>query len=214
MVRFPVVDTPFAYNVILGRPGLNAFRAVVSTYHQKMKFPTKNGIVEVTCDQKEARRCYNLSLKKGEDKGKMKRKERDEPEAPEQKKFKPERMEPIEEFKTVELIAHQPGKTTRIGSKMSRLVEIMMVEFLRENVDMFAWSPSDFRGINPEVIVHRLNVDPMTRLVKQKKRTFGAKRNKIIEEEVKKLLDAGYVSEVQYTDWLANVVVVLKASGK
>ncbi|KAL0452595.1 UNVERIFIED_CONTAM: hypothetical protein Slati_1237600 [Sesamum latifolium] len=33
MVRFLVVDTPFAYNVILGRPGLNLFRAVVSTYH-------------------------------------------------------------------------------------------------------------------------------------------------------------------------------------
>ncbi|KAL0360969.1 UNVERIFIED_CONTAM: Retrovirus-related Pol polyprotein from transposon opus [Sesamum radiatum] len=214
IVRFLVVDTPFAYNVLLGRPGLNAFKAVVSTYHQKMKFPTKNGIDEVTCDQKEARRCYNLSLKKGEDKGTMKRKEREEPKALEQKKFKPERMEPIEEFKTVELIAHQQGKTTRIGSKMSRRVEIMMVEFLRENVDMFAWSPSDFRGIDPEVIVHRLNVDPMTRPVTQKKRTFGAERNKIIEEEVKKLLHAGYVSEVQYTDWLANVVVVPKASSK
>ncbi|KAL0455841.1 UNVERIFIED_CONTAM: hypothetical protein Slati_0923300 [Sesamum latifolium] len=59
MVRFLVVDTPFAYNVILGRPGLNLFTAVVSTYHQKMKFPTKNGVGEVSCDQKEARRCYN-----------------------------------------------------------------------------------------------------------------------------------------------------------
>ncbi|KAL0355819.1 UNVERIFIED_CONTAM: hypothetical protein Sradi_4028800 [Sesamum radiatum] len=78
---------------------------------------------------------------------------------------------------------------------------------------MFAWSPSDFKGINPEVIVHRLNVDPMVP-VKQKKRSFGVKRNKIIEKEVKKLLEAGYVSEVQYTDWLANVVVVPKASGK
>ncbi|KAL0413601.1 UNVERIFIED_CONTAM: Retrovirus-related Pol polyprotein from transposon gypsy [Sesamum radiatum] len=214
MVRFLVVDTPFAYNVILGRPGLNAFRAVVSTYHQKMKFPTKNGIGEVTCDQKKARRCYNLSLKKGEGSEKLERKEKEDPKGPEQKKFKPERMEPVEEFKTVELIAHQPEKTTMIGSKMSKVVETMMIEFLRENVDMFAWSPSDFRVIDPEVIVHRLNVDPMMRPMKQKKKTFGAERNKIIEEEVKKLLEAGYVSEVQYTDWLANVVVVPKASGK
>ncbi|XP_011083381.1 uncharacterized protein LOC105165923 [Sesamum indicum] len=35
MIKFLVVDTPFAYNVILGRPGLNAFRAIVSTYHLK-----------------------------------------------------------------------------------------------------------------------------------------------------------------------------------
>ncbi|KAL0344630.1 UNVERIFIED_CONTAM: hypothetical protein Sradi_4294300 [Sesamum radiatum] len=71
-------------------------------------------------------------------------------------------------------------------------------------------SGKDFQGINPEVIVHRLNVDPMMRPVKQKKRSFGVERNKVIEEEVKKLLEAGYVSKVQYTEWLANVVVVPK----
>ncbi|KAL0451562.1 UNVERIFIED_CONTAM: Retrovirus-related Pol polyprotein from transposon gypsy [Sesamum latifolium] len=97
---------------------------------------------------------------------------------------------------------------------MSKKVDTLMIEFLKENVDMFAWSPSDFKGIDAEIIVHRLNVDPMVRPVKQKKRSFGAERNKIIEEEVRKLSKAGYVSEVQYTDWLANVVVVPKASRK
>ncbi|KAL0406538.1 UNVERIFIED_CONTAM: hypothetical protein Slati_3967700 [Sesamum latifolium] len=59
---------------------------------------------------------------------------------------------------------------------------------------MFAWSPSHFQGIDPEIIVHRLNVDPQVKPIKQKKRTFGVERNKIIEEEVNKLLEAGYVS--------------------
>ncbi|KAL0402088.1 UNVERIFIED_CONTAM: hypothetical protein Slati_4238700 [Sesamum latifolium] len=66
MVKFLLVDTSFAYNVLLGQPGLNAFKAIVSTYHLKMKFPTKNGVGEVSCDQREARRCYNLSLRKGD----------------------------------------------------------------------------------------------------------------------------------------------------
>ncbi|KAL2226722.1 UNVERIFIED_CONTAM: hypothetical protein Sindi_2030900 [Sesamum indicum] len=39
LLRFLVVDTPSAYNVILGRPTLNAFQAVISTYHMKIKFP-------------------------------------------------------------------------------------------------------------------------------------------------------------------------------
>ncbi|KAL2243756.1 UNVERIFIED_CONTAM: hypothetical protein Sindi_0493600 [Sesamum indicum] len=60
MVKFLVVDTSFTYNVILGRPGLNSFRAVISTYHMKMKFPTEYGIGEVSCDQKKARKCYNI----------------------------------------------------------------------------------------------------------------------------------------------------------
>ncbi|XP_075500197.1 uncharacterized protein LOC142538782 [Primulina tabacum] len=39
MTTFTVVDTPSAYNGILGRPALKDFRAVASTYHQKLKFP-------------------------------------------------------------------------------------------------------------------------------------------------------------------------------
>ncbi|KAL0329077.1 UNVERIFIED_CONTAM: Retrovirus-related Pol polyprotein from transposon gypsy [Sesamum radiatum] len=39
-------------------------------------------------------------------------------------------------------------------------------------------------------------------------------RNKIIEEEVEKLLKAGYVAEVQYTEWLSNIVFVPKATRK
>ncbi|KAL0373879.1 UNVERIFIED_CONTAM: Ribonuclease HI [Sesamum radiatum] len=54
----------------------------------------------------------------------------------------------------------------------------------------------------------------MMRSIKQKKRSFGAERNRIIEDELNKLLKAGYVSEVQYTDWLANVAVVPKALEK
>ncbi|KAL0462026.1 UNVERIFIED_CONTAM: hypothetical protein Slati_0090200 [Sesamum latifolium] len=93
-------------------------------------------------------------------------------------------------------------------------MEALMMEFLRDSVDMFAWSPSDFKGIDPEVIVHSLNVDPIAKLVKKKKRSFGVERNNIIEEEMNKLLDTGYVSEVQYPEWLSNVVIVPKSSGK
>ncbi|KAL0445346.1 UNVERIFIED_CONTAM: hypothetical protein Slati_2257300 [Sesamum latifolium] len=172
MIRFLVMDTLFAYNVILGRPGLNLFQVVVSTYHSKMKFPTKRGIGEVSCDQKEARKCYNLSLKKGTHEEKMKRKEKEEDEVVDMerlKKLKAERIDLIEEHKSIELIPGEPNKATRIRSRMNETLEAMTIEFLRKNADMFAWDPSDFKG---------------------------------------------YVSEVQYTEWLANVVVVPKASGK
>ncbi|KAL2248079.1 UNVERIFIED_CONTAM: Retrovirus-related Pol polyprotein from transposon opus [Sesamum indicum] len=79
---------------------------------------------------------------------------------------------------------------------------------------MFAWSPSDFTGIDPEVIVHRLNVDPMARPVQQRKRSFGSDKNEVIRQEVDKLLKAGYVSEIQYTSWLSNMVLVPKSSEK
>ncbi|KAL0433515.1 UNVERIFIED_CONTAM: hypothetical protein Slati_2685800 [Sesamum latifolium] len=39
LLKFLVVDIPSVYNVILGRPTLNTFRAIISTYHMKIKFP-------------------------------------------------------------------------------------------------------------------------------------------------------------------------------
>ncbi|XP_065039397.1 uncharacterized protein LOC135673925 [Musa acuminata AAA Group] len=44
MTTFLVVNLPTAYNAILGRPTLNKVRAVVSTYYQTIKFPTRAGV--------------------------------------------------------------------------------------------------------------------------------------------------------------------------
>nr|XP_009402046.1 PREDICTED: uncharacterized protein LOC103985918 [Musa acuminata subsp. malaccensis] len=58
MSTFLVADLPTAYNAILGRPTLNKIRAVVSTYHQTIKFPTHVGTGEVWGRPQESRRCY------------------------------------------------------------------------------------------------------------------------------------------------------------
>jgi hypothetical protein len=68
-------------------------------------------------------------------------------------------------------------------------------------------------GIDPSVIVHRLNVDPYSRPVRQR-RTFAPERNQAIAEEVSKLLKVGLIWEVDYPEWLANVVLVKKANNK
>ena len=69
-------------------------------------------------------------------------------------------------------------------------------------------------GIDPDVAMHRLQVDPDHPPVKQKRRKFTPEWNKVVNEEVQKLLDIGSVREVHYPDWLANVVVVRKKNGK
>jgi hypothetical protein len=63
MVKFLIVDRVSAYNAIIGRTTLNDLKAVTSTPQLSMKFPTEEGVGVVKGDQKEARRCYNLSLK-------------------------------------------------------------------------------------------------------------------------------------------------------
>ena len=62
-VRFVIIDAPSAYNVLLGRPSLNAIKAIPSTYHMVIKFPTANGVGMVRGDQCMARECYSVSMK-------------------------------------------------------------------------------------------------------------------------------------------------------
>ena len=52
------------------------------------------------------------------------------------------------------------------------------------------------------------------RPVLQKVRRFHPDRQKIIRDEIDKLLEARFIREVEYPDWSANVVVVPKNEGK
>ena len=69
-------------------------------------------------------------------------------------------------------------------------------------------------GIDPSVITQRLNTNPSFKPVKQKRRSLAPERQKAINEEVGKLLQARAIREVEYPEWLANVVLVKKANGK
>ena len=62
-VRFLIVDASSAYNMLLGRPSLNAIRTVPSAYHMVIKFPTENGVGMVRGNQRIARECYSASMK-------------------------------------------------------------------------------------------------------------------------------------------------------
>ena len=77
-----------------------------------------------------------------------------------------------------------------------------------------AWSHADMPGIDPEIIMHKLQVDPLHQPVRNKRRKFAPERDAIINNEVKSLLGEGFIREVQYPEWLPNVVVVKKKNGK
>ena len=61
-VTFLVVDCSSAYNAILGRPTLNSWKVVTSTYHLMIKFPTDYGVGELRVNQVATRECYIVML--------------------------------------------------------------------------------------------------------------------------------------------------------
>jgi hypothetical protein len=91
---------------------------------------------------------------------------------------------------------------------------MVLVDFLRANADIFAWSPSDMPGIPREVAEHSLDILPHSRAVQQQLRRFNEERRQAIGVELRKLLEAGFIKEVFHPTWLANPVLVKKKNGK
>ncbi|KAL1225423.1 hypothetical protein V5N11_009074 [Cardamine amara subsp. amara] len=61
IVEFTVFDPPTVYNVISGTPWIYKMKALPSTYHQCVKFPTTNGVGTIKGDQEMSRSCYLTS---------------------------------------------------------------------------------------------------------------------------------------------------------
>ena len=204
--RFLVVDASSAYNMLLGRPSLNAIKAIPSAYHMMIKFPTESGVGMVRGDQRVSRECYSASVKqKAIDNVNM-----DELDMRDEVFTRPE---PSEELEPVS-VDDDPEHLAYIGSKLAKDLKSLLTQFLRQNKDVFAWKQADMGGIDPTVITHRLNTSPSFKPDKQKQRNFAPERQKAINEEVDKLHQAGEIREVEYPEWLANVVLVKKAKGK
>ncbi|XP_024033525.1 uncharacterized protein LOC112095658 [Citrus clementina] len=83
-----------------------------------------------------------------------------------------------------------PGKTIRIGSRLKREQKQELVKCLQAHADVFAWIHEDMPGIDPE------------------------ERYEAVNDEVEKLLRAGFIREVSYPEWISNVMLVKKANGK
>ena len=85
---------------------------------------------------------------------------------------------------------------------------------LRSYLDVFAWSYEDMPGLDPTIVQHHLPILPHARPVKQKLRRLHPRWSLQVKEEIQKQLRVGFLSVVEYPEWLANVVPVPKKDGK
>ena len=102
---------------------------------------------------------------------------------------------------------HDSSRLLKIGSQLRTKLRDQLIDFLRHNLDVFAWTHADMTGISPDVACHVLNIDPTKVPVKQKKRSMGAERLAAIDEEVKSLLANDFIREAIYPEWIANPVL-------
>ena len=130
-VRFLIVDVLSAYNILLGRPSLNAIRAVPSAYHMVIKFPTANGVGMVRGDQRIVTECYLASMKQ-KAVGSI---YMDELDMRDEISIRPT---PLEELEPIQL-NNQSEHLVYVGSKLAKDVRDPLIHFLKQNIEVFPW---------------------------------------------------------------------------
>ena len=125
-----------------------------------IKFPTEYGVREVRGDQIAVHKCYIAIVMDDHLQTMRIEKQRTV-------------VEPVERLKEIPLDNTRLDQTTRIGTLASLTIRLALATFLKENQDVFAWNHEDMPGIDPSVMVHRLNVSPSFPPIRQKKRVFG-----------------------------------------
>ncbi|GJT99347.1 reverse transcriptase domain-containing protein [Tanacetum coccineum] len=194
-MKFIVVRAPSPYNIILGRSGLKTLRAIPSTIHSMMKFPTPKGVATLVTRTVIITECRRLEKKQ---------------------MIKGESSEGEKEVAATEEVLVNPSfpdQRVTIGGGLSEACRDQLRCLLKDNMGVFVWEPSDMTGVLRKIIEHALNVNPSLDPVCQKQRTFSLKKSGAVTNEVAEWVKASIVRPVIYPTYISNPVLVKKGDG-
>ena len=190
MTDFIVVDTPSAYNAILGRPFLSGIRGVLSIHHNVLKFPVGARVGEVRGDQQAARHCHAVSTdlatlaersaqvaaESSQGDAEQDHYIQDDGEVPDIVVEDSEEEEqgwasghPPDQLENISIKEGDLTKVVKIGGELDDGVKEDLIKLLREYSDIFAWSHEEMPGIPLSLATHRLAIDATFKPVKQKR---------------------------------------------
>ena len=112
------------------------------------------------------------------------------------------------------VIGDDPEKFFQIESQLPQQEREELIEFLKQNIDVFAWNTYKAPRVDPKFIYHHLNVNPLIAPKKQPPQRLPKEHAEAVRDEVARLKQVGAIKEVFYPEWLVNTVVVKKKNGK
>ena len=98
------------------------------------------------------------------------------------------------------IINTNPEKFFQVEVQLPPHEKQELIEFLRKNVDVFAWDACEASGIDPDFICHHLNVNPSIAPRKQPPKCSSRDHYEAVKDEMTKLKRAGAIKEVFYPE--------------
>jgi len=163
-ITFDVVDINYPYNAIFGRNTLVKFAAVIHQSYLCMKLHSAGGVITVFGNQEEARRCEDNASTANKSVHIIKTPGENTEAAMGEDPEESGGVSAAEHTKKVPLYEDVPDRMVIIEKGLE---EARLIQFLRDNQDVFAWSSSDLRAASRVVIEHTLKVNPKAKPVKQ-----------------------------------------------
>ena len=214
-VDFIVVDAYSPYTIIMARPWLHTLGAVSSTLHQKVKYPSECQVKEILGSQSTTRQCMMAAILHRPEIESSASVERSLQQLktlalPIDRRVEEAKCENLENV----VIGDDPEKFFQVETQLPPQEKEKLVEFLKRNIDVFAWDAYETPGVNPNFICHHLNVNSSITPKKQSPRHQSKEHVDAVRDEMTKLKQAKAIKEFFYPEWLANTIVVKKKNEK
>ncbi|XP_072087362.1 uncharacterized protein [Arachis hypogaea] len=211
MAEFVVLRDSTTYNVIMGRKTINEFSAVICTKFLVMKFVTDDGVVgSIRGDVEMTIACDNTSLS-------LRKRSKEAAgvflanlDARLDENPRPKPQGDLEKFR----FGDSEEKFTFVNRNLPHNLKEPLMKTMRANGNLFAWTPADMPGVDPNFMSHQLAIKLDTKSVAQRRRKMSQEIANEVAKQTASLLDAEFIREFEYSTWLSNVVLVKKANGK
>jgi hypothetical protein len=117
-------------------------------------------------------------------------------------------------YKEMNLGTDQDPKNINVYDGLSPEEFTTWHKFFKANKSTFAWTYKDLKGVPPDICEHQIILENNVKAIRQRSYRLNPKYALMVQEEIKKLLECGFIYHVPYSEWVSPIVIVPKKNGK
>ena len=117
-------------------------------------------------------------------------------------------------LENVNLGSPSEPRTVKIAKDLATSDRSALIGLLTEYQDVFAWSYSDMKGLDPQYYQHQIHLQTDARPIQQRRYRMNPNYVAKVKDEIDKLLCVGFIRPVKRATWLSPIVVVTKKNGQ